>query len=59
MTSKRKEVESEIAKINKEIENLKWAIKNHVLTAKKRQEKIDRIKELKKIRKDLMKTIEG
>ena len=59
MPSKRKEVENEIAKINKEIGALKWALKNDVLTAKKRQDKIDKIKELKKTRKDLTKTIDG
>ena len=33
--------------------------KNDVLTAKKRQDKIDKIKELKKTRKDLTKTIDS
>ena len=59
MPSKRKDVEREISKINKEISDLKWALKNEVLTAKKRQEKKDKISELKKVRKELTKTIDG
>ena len=59
MPLKRKEVEIEIAKIDKEIRALKWALKNDILTAKKRQDKIDKIKELKKTWEDLTKTIDG
>ena len=35
----RKEVECEILKINKEIENLKWQIKNEVLTDSQKEVK--------------------
>ena len=35
----RKEVECEILKINKEIEKLKWQIKNEVLTDRQREVK--------------------
>ena len=44
----RKEVEKEISKINKEIANLKWSLKNEVLTQEKRAQKIQKIKDLKK-----------
>ena len=43
-----KEVEKEISKINKEIANLKWSLKNEVLTQEKRAQKIQKIKDLKK-----------
>ena len=59
MPPKRKDVEKEIAKINKEISDLKWSLKNDVLSAKKRQDKKEKISELKKVRKDLTKMIEG
>ena len=44
----REEVEKEISKINKEIANLKWSLKNEVLTQVKWAEKIQKIKDLKK-----------
>ena len=59
MPSKRKDVETEILKINQEIDKLKWALINEVLTQKKRRANIDKIKELKKVRKDLTKTIDA
>ena len=55
----RKEVEKEISKINKEIANLKWSLKNKVLTQVKRAEKIQKIKDLKKTRMELTQQIEG
>ena len=55
----RKEVEKEISKINKEIANLKWSLKNEVLTQVKRAEKIQKIKDLKKTRTELTQQIEG
>ena len=39
-----KEVECEILKINKEISNLKWQIKNEVLTDRKREVKRNKIR---------------
>ena len=54
----RKEVEKEISKINKEIANLKWSLKNEVLTQEKRAQKIQKIKDLKKTRKELTQQIE-
>ena len=50
----RKEVEKEISKINK-----KWPLKNEVLTQEKRAQKIQKIKDLKKTRKELTQQIEG
>ena len=55
----RKEVEREILKINKEISNLKWQIKNEVLTDRQREVKRNKIRELKATRKDLTKQVEG
>ena len=55
----RKEVEKEISKINKEIANLKWSLKNEVLTQTKRAQKIQKIKDLKKTRTELTQQIEG
>ena len=59
MMPSRKEVEKEISKINKEIANLKWSLKNDVLTQVKRAEKIQKIKDLKKTRTELTQQIEG
>ena len=59
MMPSRKEVEKEISKINKEIANLKWSLKNKVLTQVKRAEKIQKIKDLKKTRTELTQQIEG
>ena len=55
----RKEVEREILKINKEIEKLKWQIKNEVLTDRQREVKRNKIRQLKATRKDLTKQVEG
>ena len=55
----RKEVEREISKINKEIANLKWSLKNEVLTQEKWAQKIQKIKDLKKTRTELTQQIEG
>ena len=55
----RKEAEKEISKINKEIANLKWSLKNEVLTQVKRAVKIQKIKDLKKTRTELTQQIEG
>ena len=59
MIPSRKEVEKEISKINKEIANLKWSLKNEVLTQVKRAEKIQKIKDLKKTCMELTQQIEG
>ena len=55
----RKEVEHEILKINKEMANLKWQIKNEVLTGRQREVKRNKFRELKATRKDLTKQVEG
>ena len=55
----RKEVEKEISKINKEIANLKWSLKNEVLTQEKQAQKIQKIKDLKKTCTELTQQIEG
>ena len=55
----RKEVEKEISKINKEIANFKWILKNKVLTQAKQAQKIQKIKDLKKTRTELTQQIEG
>ena len=55
----RKEVEREILKINKEILDLKWQIKNEVLSDRQKQVKRNKITQLKATRKDLMKQVEG
>ena len=52
-------MEKEIAKINKEIAALKWALKNEVLTPRQRQVKINKIQALKQTRKDLANSVEG
>ena len=54
-----KEVEWEILKINKEISELKWQIKNEVLTDRQKEVKRNKIQELKATRKDLTKQVEG
>ena len=59
MMPSRKEIEKEISKINKEIANLKWSLKNKVLTQVKWAEKIQKIKDLKKTRMELTQQIEG
>ena len=59
MMPSRKEFEKEISKINKEIANLKWSLKNEVLTQVKRDEKIQKIKDLKKTRMELTQQIGG
>ena len=59
MMPSRKEVEKEISKINKEIANLKWSLKNEVLTQEKRAQKIQKIKDLKKTHTELTRQIEG
>ena len=55
----RKEIEREILKINKEIADLKWPIKNEVLTDRQREVKRNKIREFKATRKDLTKQVEG
>ena len=55
----RKEVEKEISKTNKEIANLKWFLKNEILTQEKQAEKIQKIKDLKKTCTELTQQIEG
>ena len=55
----RREIEKEIQKINKEIAKLHWDIKNEVLTPRQKAVKNNKIKELKKMRKVLMKQVEG
>ena len=59
MMPSRKEVEKEISKINKEIANLKWSLKNEVLTQEKQAQKIQKIKDLKKTHTELTWQIEG
>ena len=55
----RREVEREILKINKEIEDLKWQIKNEVLTQRQKQVKRNKIRQLKATQKELTKQVEG
>ena len=55
----RKEIETEIRKINKEIADLKWQIKNEVLTARQKAVKLNKIKALKATRKELTNQVEG
>ena len=55
----RKEVEREILKINKEISDNKWQIKNEVLSDRQKQVKRNKITQLKATRKDLTKQVEG
>ena len=55
----RKEIEKEIAKINKEIDHIKWQLKNEVLTARQRDSKLEKLRRLKATRKDLTKQVEG
>ena len=45
----------EILKINKEIADIKWSIKNEVLTDRQKEVKRNKIRELKAIRKNLTK----
>ena len=59
MMSSRKEVDKEISKINKKIANLKWSLKNEVLTQAKQAQKIQKIKDLKKTHTELTQQIEG
>ena len=54
-----KEIQKEIQKINKEIAKLQWDIKNEVLTPRQKAVKNNKIKELKKMRKELTKQVEG
>ena len=54
-----KEIEKEIQKINKEIAKLQWDVKNKVLTPRHKVVKNNKIKQLKKMRKELMKQVEG
>ena len=54
-----KEIEKEIQKINKEITKLQWEVKNEVLNPHQKTVKKNKIKQLKKTRKDLMKQVEG
>ena len=55
----RREVEREILKIIKEIADIKWSIKNEVLTDRQKEVKRNKIRELKTIRKNLTKQVEG
>ena len=55
----RKEIEREILKINKEISDLKWQIKNEVLSERQKQVKRNKITQLKATRKELTKQVEG
>ena len=55
----RKEIEREILKINKEISDLKWQIKNEVLSDRQKQVKRNKITQLKATRKELTKQVEG
>ena len=59
MMPSRREVEREILKINKEIADIKWAIKNDVLTERQKEVKRNKIRELKAVRKNLTKQVEG
>ena len=59
MMPSRREVEHEILKINKEIAEIKWQIKNEVLTVRQREVKRNKIWELEATRKDLTKQVEG
>ena len=54
-----REVEREILKINKEIAEIKWQIKNEVLTDRQKEVKRNKIRELKATRKDLTRQVEG
>ena len=59
MMPSQREVEREILKINKEIEDIKWSIKNEVLTDRQKEVKRNKIRELKAIRKKLDKASGG
>ena len=59
MMPSRKEVEREILKINKEIGEIKWQIKNKVLMDRQKEVKRNKIRELKATQKDLTKQVEG
>ena len=54
-----KEIEKEIQKINKEIAKLQWDLKNEVLTPRQKVVKQNKLKQLKKTRKELMQQVEG
>ena len=54
-----KDIEKEIAKINKEINKIKWQLKNEVLTRRQRDSKLEKLRHLKTTRKDLTKQVEG
>ena len=51
--------EREILKINKEIADIKWSIKNEVLTDRQKEVKRNKIRELKGIWKNLTQQVEG
>ena len=55
----RRDVEHEILKINKEIAEIKWQIKNEVLTQRQKEVKRNKIRQLKATRKELTKQVEG
>ena len=55
----RREVEREILKINKEIADIKWSIKNDILTDRQKEVKRNKIRELKAVRKKLNKASGG
>ena len=59
MMPSRRELEHEILKINKKIVEIKYQIKNEVLMDRQKEVKRNKIQELKVIRKDLMKQVEG
>ena len=40
----RKDIEKEIAKINKEIDQIKWQLKNEVLTPRQRDSKLEKLR---------------
>ena len=54
-----KDIEKEIVTINKEIDHIKWQLKNEVLTPRQRDSKLEKLRRLKATRKDLTKQVEG
>ena len=54
-----KDIEKEIVKINKEIDQIKWQLKNEVLTLGQSDSKLEKLRRLKTTRKDLTKQVEG
>ena len=54
-----KDIEKEIVKINKEIDHIKWQLKNKVLTPRQRDSKLEKLRRLKATQKDLTKQVEG